>query len=192
MGETPRSGTELHRLIAQIDAGCRTQRQVLPHDAPPADSWAAVLYRVRERLFISPLEQIAEVLERPADITRIPGTRPWFTGVANNRGTLLPIYDLAALIQGRASAPASATQQRRRLRDRVLVVRQPELPCGLIVSETIGMRHVRHGERALEVPKDLGASAPYVESSFRVDGEVLPLLQLDRLIADPLFNAALN
>ncbi|MBN2887405.1 MAG: chemotaxis protein CheW [Chromatiaceae bacterium] len=192
MRETPGSGAEFHALIAQLDASCRAQRRVLPHDAPPPDSWAAVLYRVRDQRFLSPLEEIAEVLEVPGDITRIPGTRPWFVGVANNRGTLLPIYDLGALIQGGLASRRAHPSGQPRARDRVLVVRQSELPCGLIVSETIGMRHVPHAERVPGVPSGLGPSAPYVESSFRVEGDALPLLHLDRLIADPLFNAALN
>jgi len=194
MRQTPRSGAELQVLIARIDAGCHAQRRVLPHDAPPPDSWAAVLYRVRDQRFLSPLDEIAEVLEVPGDITRIPGTRPWFVGVANNRGTLLPIYDLGALIQGAQAAERERSHfpGQGRARARVLVVRQPELPCGLIVSETIGMRHVPHAERLAEKPPGLGPSEPYVEASFRLEGESLPLLHLDRLIADPLFNAALN
>ncbi|NKN32859.1 chemotaxis protein CheW [Marichromatium bheemlicum] len=192
MAETPTTGAELQALIRQLDASCRAQRTALPHDAPPPDSWAAVLFRVRDLKFLTPLEQIAEVLEVPVEITRVPGTHPWFLGVANNRGTLLPISDLAVLTQGGQSGAHHAPPGRRRARDRVLVVRQGESPCGLVVSETLGMRHVRHDARSPTLPEGLGASARYVERAYQVDDEAVAVLRLERLLADPLFNAALG
>lgn len=185
-------------MIHKLDARCRARAAGLPDDATPPDSWAAVLFRVQRLHFITPLEQIAEVLELPWEITRVPGTRPWLLGVANNRGTLLPIYDLATLIEG-AQQPARRKRQetapeRRheavRNRERVLVVRQDELPCGLVVSEAVGMRYVKNGDRLDEVPEGLGASTPYVDASYLLDGARVPVIRLIQLMADPLFNAA--
>ncbi|MCF1182557.1 chemotaxis protein CheW [Marichromatium gracile] len=192
MTETATAGAELHALIRQLDASCRAQRTALPHDAPPPDSWAAVLFRVRDLKFLTPLEQIAEVLEVPVEITRVPGTQPWFLGVANNRGTLLPISDLAVLTQGGQPGERRAPPGRRRARDRVLVVRQVESPCGLVVSETLGMRHVRHDDEVETLPEGLGLSARYIDTAYRVDDEAVAVLRLERLLADPLFNAALG
>ena len=201
MARTHRSKTDLHALIRNLDARCRAQMAGASDTMTPPDTWAAVLFRVRSQRFLTPLEQIAEVLDLPWEVTRVPGTKPWFLGVANNRGTLLPIYDLATLIEGGQPAPHRHRKEpgpeRRhdgahRRRERVLVVRQDELPCGLAVSEAIGMRHVKLSDRVDEVQAELGASRPYVESSFLLDGVKVPVIALRQMMADPLFNAAMN
>ena len=200
MARPNRSKTDLHELIRDLDARCRqAQAAGSSTAATPPDHWEAVLFRVREQLFLTPLEQIAEVLDLPWEITRVPGTRPWLLGVANNRGTLLPIYDLATLIDG-SQIPRhhprheTGVERRRevRRRERVLVVRQGELPCGLAVSDAIGMRHVRLDDRSDALPEGLGPARAYVESSFLLDGVAVPVIRLRQMIADPLFNAAMT
>ncbi len=192
------SRTDLHELIRKLDARCRARIAGLPDDATPPDSWAAVLFRVKTQYFLTPLEQMAEVLELPWEITRVPGTKPWLLGVANNRGTLLPIYDFASLIEGgqpriRRRLPEASADRRRdaiRGRERVLVVRQEDLPCGLVVSEAIGMRYIQNGDRVDEVSDELGPCRPYVDAAYLLDGTALPVIRLGRMLADPLFNAA--
>ena len=178
MTEASSNGDRLYGLIAGLDARYRALGTPLPDETPPIPVWAGVLFRVREQSFLTPLEQIAEVLEFPSDMTAVAGTKPWVLGVANNRGTLLPIFDLAALTLGVASA--------RRESDRVLVVRQEELPCGLVVSEAIGIRHFETTRRIHGPSAVLGVLDPFVDSAFPLAGEDIPVLALDRLIADPL------
>lgn len=188
-----RSRTDLPALIRKLDARCRARAAGLPDDTTPADSWAAVLFRVGGLLFLTPLEQLAEVLDLPADVTRIPGAKPWLLGIANNRGTLLPIFDLAALIEESVPQPrrtaAAAVAERRR--ERVLVVRQEHLPCGLVVSEAVGMRYVNNGDRIDQVPDGLGASGRYVQASYVLNGSPIPVIHLGRLVGDPLLSASL-
>lgn len=199
MARTNRSRTDLHALIRDLDARCRARAAGLPDDTKPSDSWTAVLFLVHKQPFLTPLEQIAEVLELPRDITRIPGTKPWLIGVANNRGILLPIFHLGAFIDVAQPVLQRMTQEpgqdRRRegnrSRERVLVVRQEELPCGLIVSDAIGMRYIKLGDRVDTMPEGLGASKPYVESSFLLDGVPVPVIRLGGLMTDPLFNATM-
>ncbi|MBK1723323.1 chemotaxis protein CheW [Thiocystis violacea] len=200
MPRTEKSRTDLHDLIRKLDARCRARAAGLPDEATPADSWAAVLFRVKKQHFLTPLEQIAEVLELPAEITRVPGTKPWLLGVANNRGTLLPIYDLASLIEGGKpqsrrrgqDAPVERRRDAIRSRERVLVVRQDELPCGLVVSEAIGMRYIKNADRVDEVEDGLGPARPYVDASYLLEGSPMPVIRLGRMMGDPLFNAAMT
>ena len=200
MPRTEKSRTDLMELIRKLDARCRARMAGLPDEGTPADSWAAVLFRLKKQYFLTPLEQIAEVLELPGEVTRVPGTKPWLLGVANNRGTLLPIYDLAALIggtapQSRRRGPEASVDRRRdsvRSRERVLVVRQDELPCGLLVSEAVGMRYIKSSDRVDEVREELGPAQPYVDASYLLEGTPLPVIRLGRMIGDPLFNAAMT
>jgi twitching motility protein PilI len=174
-------GAELFSVIAELDARFRALGSRLPDEAPPANVWVGVLFRVSGRLYLAPLGQIAEVLEPAADLTAVPGTRPWLLGVANNRGTLLPIIDLAALVFG--GTPA------RRDSDRILAVRQSAVPCGFLVSEVIGIRHFETAARISELPPGLGALEPFADSAFPMDGQPVVVLALDRLLADPLVSA---
>lgn len=200
MARNQRARTDLHALIQKLDARCRARAAGLPDEARPPDSWTAVLFRVEKQLLLTPLEQIAEVLELPWEITRVPGTKPWLLGVANNRGTLLPIYDLAALITGNAPrvrwrSPDGTTERRRehvRGRERVLVVRQDELPCGLVVSDAVGMRYIQNGDRVSGRVDGWGPIGRYVETAYRLDGQPLPVIELTAMMADPLLNAALG
>jgi twitching motility protein PilI len=178
MGEGSSDGDRLFALIAGLDDRYRASGLRLPDETPPIPVWAGVLFRVRERSFLVPLEQIAEVLELPADMTAVAGTKPWTLGVANNRGTLLPIFDLAALTLG--GVPV------RRESDRVLVVRQEESPCGIVVSEAIGIRHFETTRRIDAPTAELGVLGPYAESAFPLAGETVPVLALGRLVAGPL------
>jgi twitching motility protein PilI len=179
-GITPQDG--LYRQLAEVEANFRSLATRLPDEAPPAEVWAGVLFKLGKRSFLAPLDQIAEVLEVPGDVTAILGTKPWVLGVANNRGTLLPLFDLTALIYGGAPGRHDS--------DRVLAVRQSDLPCGLVVSEAVGIRHFEAAGRieARDVGPE-GALDPFVDAAFTLDGTVVAVLALDRLIAAPLLNA---
>lgn len=185
-----RSKAELQALIQKLDALCRGRGGELDPAEMPPDSLPMVLSRIRARTCLIPLDRIAEVLEPPRDPTRVPGTKPWFLGIANHRGTLLPIYDLAILLEGGLGhSGTDGTAEERpdgRRGARLLVIRQDDLPTGLLVSEVIGMRHVR----ADEAPVAAGGES-WLGSARILDGEPVPVLDLDRLMDDPLFNAVL-
>ena len=74
--------------------------------------------------------EVAELLEMPT-FTHLPSVQPWVLGVANVRGRLLPIFDLAQYFQG------NLTGQRKR--HRVLVLEYDEYYSGLCV-DTAGHR----------------------------------------------------
>lgn len=175
-------GVDLYRMLANLDERFRGLGARLPGEEPSAPTWAGVLFRIGGTRILAPLEQVAEVLEPPTEVTPIPGTRPWVIGVANNRGTLLPIFDLPGLFHGGERTP--------RPTDRILVVRQDGIPCGLLVSEAIGIRNLEIGTRLSGPLAGLGVLEPFSESAFPLDGEPVAVLALDRLLADPLLQVA--
>lgn len=65
--------------------------------------------------------------------TRLPGVADWVRGVANIRGRLLPLTDMAAFLGGKLIS--SWHQQR------VLVVEQDDIFSGLVVDAVYGMQH---------------------------------------------------
>jgi twitching motility protein PilI len=154
----------------------------LPQPEQVVDRWAGVLFRVGETALLAPLDEVAEVLDVPREITSVPATKPWLCGLANNRGALLPIFDLQAFLFGVATA--------RNARNRVLVARQDEFPFGLLVRDLVGIRHF---EAATLGRADAGLRdllGPLVSGCFRSEGESSPVFSVRRLAQDTRFNLA--
>ncbi len=172
------TGAALFDLLVAVEARFRALVTHLPQDAPVAGRWSGILFRVGTSRLLAPLDQVVEVLSVPADLTPVPGTKPWVLGVANNRGTLLPLLDLAALTQG--------GRPTRRETDRVLVVPQDGLPCGLVANEVLGIRHFTEAQRCAEPSAGLGVLQPFAQGAFPLAGAVVPVIALDLLLADPL------
>lgn len=81
------------------------------------------------------MQEISEVLPLP-DITPVHLTQPWYRGIANVRGNLYSIADLAAFM-GQGETPNG-------MQTRILLV-NPKFACnaGLIVARVLGLRDMR-------------------------------------------------
>lgn len=96
-----------------------------------ARQWSGIGFRVGTRRLVVPLGQIAEVLPYPT-LTRLPGARAWMKGVANVRGNLFTVADLSEFC---GEAPIDND-----LRARLIAINLPEVNCGVLVNEVLGMR----------------------------------------------------
>ena len=130
---------------------------------------------------LAPLDQVKEILNLPHTVTRVPGAKSWVLGIANMRGTLLPVIDLGAFLFERPT--------RQTPRSRVLVVSHEGFRSGLLVGETVAMRHFWLRER---VPTETGGSRllGFLSFAFLRDNHRWPVFNVARLLADPEFQAA--
>ena len=101
------------------------------------------------------LGEAAEVVPVPP-VTPVPLARPWFRGVANIRGNLYGVVDLAAFLGG---APAAGGEQSRLL----LISERFRMGCGLLVDRSLGLRNpdelrpiAAHAPRAAWVRAEYG------------------------------------
>ncbi len=168
--------------LALVDMANRTQAQVLPGDKKPEPQWRGIGFSLLGYRFMVAMDEVVELLDVPA-YTAIPGTHSWVLGVANVRGRLLPIFDLAQFFCGQA-------QGAKHLR-RVLVVEHNKLYAGLIVDAIHGMQQLGL-EQTERTPDDL--TEPFVTM---IDGQILVqqepwlVFNLQKLIKDTQFaNAA--
>lgn len=81
------------------------------------------------------LEDTAEVLPVP-EIMPVPLARPWFLGLANVRGNLIAVTDLARFAGG-ADAPATPRTPEARV---VMLAERFGAHCGLLVTRVAGLR----------------------------------------------------
>ncbi len=89
---------------------------------------------VAGRNYLVSLTDVSEVLPMP-EITKIPLTRPWFMGVANVRGNLAAVTDLASFL-GQISPPISSES-------RVLLAHTRfGINAGLLVDRLVGLRDI--------------------------------------------------
>jgi len=103
--------------------------------------------------------EVSEVLHEPR-FTQLPGVKPWVKGVANLRGRLLPIMDLAGFF-GHDLSPL-------RKQRRVLVVEHQDVFAGLMVDEVFGLQHFARDSLAPMLADDShGAMSAFVEGCFQ-------------------------
>lgn len=170
----------LFAALRHLDQRCREHAVGLPLQEEPADVWAGVLYFVGRTSLLSSLADVEEVLNLPQGVTKVPATARWVYGIANNRGTLLPVFDLRSFLFG--------TPTSRSAKSRVMVVRQTGFSFGLLVGDVVGIRHMEASTRLPEAP-DLGEGVDaLLAGSFRLGVERKAVLDLQKLAMDARFN----
>ncbi|MDA8391125.1 MAG: chemotaxis protein CheW [Gammaproteobacteria bacterium] len=129
---TDAAQSEAFSLLIQMQERVRTLAPQLPEQVEAAPLWTGLSFRLDGVPLLVSLDQIAEILPRPAT-TRVPGTKRWVKGIANVRGTLLTVIDLPEFF-GKAPVPPDD-------KVRLLVMHAGDLSAGLLVNEVSGLKH---------------------------------------------------
>ncbi len=145
------------------------------------DEWVGVGFRVGLSKLIVSMTDVKEILDLP-EYTAVPGVKSWVVGVANVRGSLLPIMDMKGYLTG------EDTQQRQK--GRVIVIDYKGFDTGLIVEEVYGMRHFTENETMHELPSLLDSVSPYVKLAFEKDKEIWPVFSFHNMAQDERFSHA--
>ncbi|MGN2392396.1 chemotaxis protein CheW [Pelomicrobium sp. G1] len=129
---------------------------------------------VAEERWVVQLTDVSEVIPLPP-LYPIPLTQDWLLGVANVRGALHTVIDLAAF----AGRGATALGSEARL---VLIHHKFRVNAGFVIGRTLGLRNLqlqRHPpEKAL----------PWLVARYRdPDGRDWKELDIRRLVSDPRF-----
>jgi len=94
--------------------------------------WSGVTFRLGEARLACNIERVQEILPLPTP-TPVPGAKPWILGLANVRGALMTVVDLAWFLGGQRSELSS--------RSRLLATGPQKSPVGLLIDEVFGQRH---------------------------------------------------
>jgi twitching motility protein PilI len=166
-------------LLKELEKRSRTVTTANAPEASAGREWVGVACRMGGETFLIAREETREVLGHPAVITRIPGAKSWVKGLANVRGSLLPMLDLRQFLGSGATTPGRNT--------RVVVVNHREIPAGLIVDEVLGFRRFAESEFNAEAPPTVVRFESYLAGAFRRGGEVWPVLSLKTLVESQSF-----
>lgn len=112
-------------------------------------------FQVGTENWLVTLSDVSEVIPVPNTIT-VPGTLPWFRGVANIRGKLYSVADFAAF-QGQ---PVTGPGMERRV---ILIAERLIEGSGLLVNRMLGLRNPEH----FTAEGTVDASRPWVKAAFR-------------------------
>lgn len=165
-------------ILQGMEEACRNCSAGMSHKLEIAGEWAGIAFRVGDNHLVTPLEEVAEIIEYP-ELSVVPGTRAWVRGIANVRGNLLTVIDLGAYLGGRMTPV--------RNRNRVLVVDHNGVCSGLVVDEVSGLKHFMHAEFCEGAVCADGHLQPYVRHGFRRGDSCWGLISLYALADAPQF-----
>ncbi len=174
------SAGEILRLLADIESRSQQFSAGLPKEEVTL-LWEGVLFTVAGLKMIAPLDEVKEILNYPAAVTRVPGATNWMLGVANSRGNLLPIIDLQVYLGGK---PITIGR-----RARVLIINHEGLYAGLLVADVQGMRHFSEEQLASgDVPNE--QVRPFIAKAYEYEGAIRPVFSMNRLAEISEFRVA--
>lgn len=172
--------------VSSIDLQALAQRKgsqanlpASPTPAPPAEPVAAGPQYIF--VVLSEVEMAWEAarvvgVERIAEITPVPLTKPWVLGVANLRGTITSVVDLRVFLGLARQAPTA--------RSRVIVASANGMTIGLLVD---GINEIRALPPEAVTRDQLRAMtppwlAPYADSIAIVGPRRLVVINIERLL----------
>ena len=100
--------------------------------------------------FLLDLTQAGEIVP-VAPITAVPLTRPWYLGLANIRGNLVGVIDLARYLEQADTAPGPDSRI-------VTFAAGLGFNCGLLVARVYGLRHAGDMQQSGEGLRDAEAN----------------------------------
>lgn len=121
------------------------------------DVWLGLGFRLREHWCVAPREDVREIIPVP-QLTRAPGAKPWLIGVANVRGSILAVVDLAQFLGLPRRAPQSSS--------RVLIFNSTKVPVGILIDEVAGYRQFTVGDQNPARLGDAGPLQPFLLGAF--------------------------
>lgn len=162
---------ELQTRLAERLQAARSQ--------PTAAGWLAVECAGHGMLL--PLAQAGEIFSL-APLVAVPHTQPWFIGVANLRGRLHGVVDLARFLG--LAAPAASTEPSREQSRLIAFNPALDINCALLVDRLAGLRSAEQLKSDDDTrPRPAFAGARYLDAA----GRRWQALQLAALAGDEAF-----
>lgn len=94
--------------------------------------WSGIVFEVAGQRMVAPMGEINEILAVP-DLTPVPLVESWMLGVANVRGRLLPLADLAGFLN-------LESRELRMSKKKVMVIDQENFFSGILVDQVHGIQ----------------------------------------------------
>ena len=164
--------------LQEIEQLCSNSAELLPSLESHEDDWTGIGFSLGGIELLSTMGEVLEILD-PPEYTKVPGVKPWVVGIANVRGSLLPLIDLKSFVTGENVKNIK--------KSRVLVINHADNSTGLIVDEVLGVRHFSLNDRIYELPEIEVSVKPYIKQAFQRDDKYWPVFSFNELTEDERF-----
>lgn len=125
-----------------------------------------IALRIGVRWFAVPADRVREVVTLQA-ITNVPGVVKWVLGVALVRGRLVPVLDLAGMLNTPRTGEAAIT------RPRLVVLSRGDDEAAMVADETRGV---------LQLPPAITKDAGIVRGELRWEDHIIAVLDADAIV----------
>lgn len=175
----------LEQLIATIDEevdeafGPGAMGDLAPaRQIGQAEEEQHVIFTLAGTEYAAHIDNVTEIGD-PLNATVVPNVPDWVLGVANLRGDIISMVDMRGFL---GMEPTGYGQGRRMV---VAQARNEELTTGLIVDQVSGIRHLDVGRISEPTAPIDDQVAPYLRGVYEHDGQLLVVLDFDRLLLSP-------
>jgi twitching motility protein PilI len=171
-------------LLVTLEKRSKQNATGLPAQEEAVEHWNGIGFALTGHQFVAAMGDVVEILHLPRH-TMIPGVKTWMQGIANVRGRLLPIMDLALFFN--LTGPVRSSREKR-----ALVIDRQEIFSGLIVDAVLGMQYFPVDSFQTSVSALPEQMRPFVKGFYERGEQRWYVFDVDALIADPGFiNVAL-
>jgi len=164
-------------LLMRMQRDSLAAGRAMPEQRQVDPQWSGLAFSVGNVNLVTGLTSVTDVVECPS-VTPVPRAKPWLRGIANVRGSLYSIVDLALFLG--YEQPTSESE------GKLLVLNVGELGCALLVPRVFGIRHFNE-EQESQVASVLDRGVqPYSQKAFLHEGELWGVLDVRKLVeAEP-------
>jgi len=149
--------TSPFEMLQSLDARCRKNASGLPVNKAVVEDWIGIGFRINGMSLLAKMDDVSEILPPPSTI-RVPGVKHWVKGLANIRGSLMPVLDMNAFLYGEDTHVQKDS--------RILIINTLGVAAGLLVEEVYGLRRFKPEEHLRESDPDMGAVGKFLAGIF--------------------------
>ena len=176
MNEGPE--TDPYALLLALDARARDNQLVSDSADEYRQTNTYLSFSICGKGVLLPIGEIIELVSTPS-IVEIPVMKPWMRGIANIRGSLLPLTDLEGFFCDRRQSLGANS--------RVLIIEKGSSRYGLLVPEVYGIKEIAP-EKLQEFQPGAGDPlAGFCTLHANAGGKEWHLLDFELLIGDERF-----
>lgn len=170
--------TSPFEILQVLDASFKANASGLPVNKSVNDDWVGVGFKINDIALLAKMDDVSEILPPPQTI-RVPGVKFWVKGLANIRGSLIPVLDMKAFLYGQATVVDKNS--------RILIINKKGLSAGLLVEEVYGLKRFKPAEHRDETNHETGSVKEYLSGIFVDQVYRWNVFSVDKLVSTEQF-----
>ncbi len=165
-------------MLRSLDVRCRQNASGLPVNSTVVEDWIGIGFKINGIPLLARMDEVSEILPPPETI-RVPGVKSWVKGLANVRGSLMPVLDMKAFLFNQST--------RIQKESRVLIINVLGVAAGLLVEEVYGLRRFKPEEYIKESDPNINAVSHYLAGVFADQVQRWNVVSVEKLVKTDQF-----